>query len=159
MYDVDVEGVMQTRLHDPRTRKERRSPRAADAVRRPSCPRRRSARRSRAISPSMPELLDPVAEVWEALVLGVRDYIGKTGFETVLIALSGGIDSSIVAAIAVEALGPEHVVGVSMPSRFSSDGSKTDAQALAERLGIRLITIPIEPAFDATLVMLSGSVC
>jgi NAD+ synthase (glutamine-hydrolysing) len=155
VYDVDVEGVMQTRLHDPRTRKERRSPRAADASAPTVVSEAPFGAAKPAISPSMPELLDPVAEVWEALVLGVRDYIGKTGFETVLIALSGGIDSSIVAAIAVEALGPEHVVGVSMPSRFSSEGSKTDAQALAERLGIRLITIPIEPAFDATLVMLS----
>jgi len=103
----------------------------------------------------MPALLDPVEEVWDALVLGVRDYLGKTGFETALIGLSGGIDSSIVAALAVDALGAGHVVGVSMPSRFSSEGSKADAQALAERLGIRLMTIPIERAFEASLEMLS----
>ena len=99
--------------------------RAGGERRRSPCRRRRSPATKPAISPPMPPLLDPMAEVWEALVLGVRDYIGKTGFETVLIGLSGGIDSSIVAAIAVDALGPEHVVGVSMPSRFSSDGSKT----------------------------------
>ena len=108
-----------------------------------------------AIPAQMPPLLDPDAEVWDALVLGVRDYIGKTGFSSVVIALSGGIDSSLVAAIAVDALGPEHVIGVSMPSRFSSEGSKTDAQALAERLGIRMLTIPIEGTFAASLEMLA----
>jgi len=95
--------------------------------------------------------LDDVAEVWAALVLGVRDYVRKTGFGNIVIGLSGGIDSSLVAAIAVDALGPDHVIGVSMPSRFSSEGSKTDAALLAERLGIRLLTIPIEGPFKATL--------
>jgi NAD+ synthase (glutamine-hydrolysing) len=109
------------------------------------------------ITTSIPAVLDPIAEVWEALVLGVRDYIRKTGFETVLIGLSGGIDSSIVAAIALDALGAEHVVGVSMPSRFSSEGSKTDAQSLSDRLGIRMLTIPIEHAFVASLDLLSES--
>lgn len=84
-------------------------------------------------------------------MLGVRDYIGKTGFSDVLVGLSGGIDSSLVAVIAADALGAEHVIGVSMPSRFSSDGSKTDAQALADRLGMRMLTIPIEGPFAATL--------
>jgi NAD+ synthase (glutamine-hydrolysing) len=97
------------------------------------------------------EPLEPVAEVWHALVLGVRDYVGKTGFDTVLIGLSGGVDSSLVTAIAADALGPEHVVAVSMPSRFSSEGSKSDAQLLAERFGVRLMTIPIEEPFAATL--------
>jgi NAD+ synthase (glutamine-hydrolysing) len=84
----------------------------------------------------------------------VRDYIGKTGFDAVLIGLSGGVDSSIVAAIATDALGPEHVVGVSMPSRFSSEHSKSDARDLADRLGTRMLTIPIEGAFAASLEML-----
>ena len=101
------------------------------------------------------EPLDDVGEVWQALVLGLGDYVRKTGFQTVLIALSGGIDSALVAALAVDALGPANVIGVSMPSRFSSEGSKTDAQALAERLGIRLMTIPIEGPFTATLDALS----
>jgi NAD+ synthase (glutamine-hydrolysing) len=95
--------------------------------------------------------LDDVAEVWEALVLGTRDYMRKTGFDTAAIALSGGIDSSLVAAVAAGALGAENVVGVSMPSRFSSEGSKTDAAALAERLGIRYLSLPIEDAFNASL--------
>jgi NAD+ synthase (glutamine-hydrolysing) len=100
-------------------------------------------------------LLGPEAEVWEALVLGVRDYVGKTGFHDVVLGLSGGVDSSLVAAIAVDALGAEHVIGVSMPSRFSSEGSKSDASALAEKLGIRMLTVPIEGPFTATLDVLA----
>jgi NAD+ synthase (glutamine-hydrolysing) len=100
-------------------------------------------------------LLEPDAEVYRALTLGLGDYVRKTGFDTVLVGLSGGIDSSLVAAIAADALGAEHVVGVSMPSRFSSGHSQTDAAALAANLGIRLMTIPIERAFAASLDMLS----
>jgi NAD+ synthase (glutamine-hydrolysing) len=94
-------------------------------------------------------------EAWNALVLATRDYLRKTGFGTAVIALSGGIDSSVVAAIAVDALGPENVVGVSMPSRYSSEGSKDDARALAKNLGIRYMTIPIEPAHAAMLEMMA----
>jgi NAD+ synthase (glutamine-hydrolysing) len=93
--------------------------------------------------------------VYAALVLGTRDYVRKNGFEKVVIGLSGGLDSSIVATIAVDALGPENVIGVSMPSRFSSEGSKTDAQELAQNLGIKLLTIPIEDAYKAYLDMLA----
>ena len=75
-------------------------------------------------------------------MLGTRDYVRKNGFTDVVIGLSGGIDSSLVAAIAVDALGAEHVVGVLMPSRYSSDHSLTDADALAANLGIRTITVP-----------------
>jgi NAD+ synthase (glutamine-hydrolysing) len=153
VYDIDVEGVMQTRLHDPRHRRERREWHDAGAQKIVVSTSPLIATKP-AISPALPQPLNAVAEVWEALVLGVRDYIGKTGFETVLVGLSGGVDSSLVAAIAVQALGAEHVVGVSMPSRFSSEGSKTDAKALAERLGIRMMTIPIEGAFAASLEML-----
>ena len=99
------------------------------ATRASSCPGRPSRRSERRVTPALAEPLDDVAEVWEALVLATRDYVHKTGFETVVVALSGGIDSSLVAAVAAEALGPEHVVGVSMPSRFSSEGSRTDARA------------------------------
>ena len=102
-------------------------------------------------------LLDPVAEVYEALVLGTRDYVVKNRFTDVVIGLSGGIDSTIVACIAVDALGADHVHGVSMPSRYSSDGSKDDAFALAENLGIDYRTIAIEPAFAAYLDMFAPS--
>ena len=81
-------------------------------------------------------------EVYEALVLGTRDYVQKNGFADVFVGLSGGIDSSLVAAIAADALGPEHVTGVLMPSRYSSEGSVTDAEALAANLGIRTLTDP-----------------
>ncbi len=99
--------------------------------------------------------LDEEAEVYGALVLGTRDYVRKCGFERVLVALSGGIDSSLVAAIAVDALGSDNVVGVAMPSRYSSDGSVSDAVALANNLGIELWTAPIEAAFQAYLDTLS----
>jgi len=86
------------------------------------------------------------AEVYNALVVGTRDYLAKTGFSRVLIALSGGIDSTLTAAIAVDAIGAENVVGIGMPSRYSSEGSVSDAKELASRLGITMWTIPIEPA-------------
>ena len=101
-----------------------------------------------------PELDD---EVYTALVTGVRDYVRKNGFTDVVVALSGGIDSSIVACIAVDALGAERVHGISMPSRYSSDGSRDDARALAERLGIDFRTIAIEPAHAAFVEMLAPS--
>ena len=90
-------------------------------------------------------------EVYKALVTGTRDYVRKCGFSKVVVALSGGIDSSLVATIAADALGPENVVGVSMPSRYSSEGSVEDAKDLAANLGIRLLSLPIEPPFTAFL--------
>jgi NAD+ synthase (glutamine-hydrolysing) len=100
-------------------------------------------------------VLDPVAEVYEALVLGTRDYLSKNGFTDAVIGLSGGIDSSLVAVIAVDALGPTHVHGVAMPSRYSSDGSVTDAESLAANLGIDLASAPIEGAHHAFAEMLT----
>ncbi len=85
------------------------------------------------------------------MVLGTQEYVHKNGFEKVVIGLSGGIDSSLVAAIAVDALGNQNVVGVSMPSRYSSDHSKSDAFQLAENLGIRYESIPIESIFQSYL--------
>jgi NAD+ synthase (glutamine-hydrolysing) len=96
-------------------------------------------------------------ELYEALVLGTRDYVRKNGFTDVVIGLSGGIDSTLVACVAVDALGADHVHGVAMPSRYSSDGSKSDAYDLAERLGIDCRTVAIEPAFGAYLDMLAPS--
>jgi len=107
------------------------------------------------------EVLDPVAEVYEALVLGTRDYLGKNGFTDAVIGLSGGIDSSLVAAVAVDAVGSDHVHGVAMPSRYSSEGSVSDADALAGNLGIDLASAPIEAAHRAladTLAPLLGTV-
>jgi NAD+ synthase (glutamine-hydrolysing) len=95
--------------------------------------------------------LGRLAEVYEALTLGARDYVRKNGFATVVLGLSGGIDSALTACLARDALGPEHVVGVIMPSRFSSAATQEDAGRLARALGIRALTIPIEPAFRAYL--------
>jgi NAD+ synthase (glutamine-hydrolysing) len=89
------------------------------------------------------------SEVWHALVLGTRDYVRKCGFTDAVVGLSGGIDSALTAAIAVEAIGAEHVLGVMMPSPYSSQGSVDDARDLAGALGIRTLTLPIEPAMIA----------
>lgn len=109
------------------------------------------------VPPRVEPVLPPVHEVYEALVLGTRDYVTKNGFTDVLVGLSGGVDSSLVAAIAVDALGADHVHGVLMPSRFSSDHSVGDAEVLAANLGIRSTTVPIEPAHAAFLTMLADS--
>lgn len=93
-------------------------------------------------------VLDDERAIVEALTIGVRDYLTKCGFGKACIGLSGGIDSAIVAALGVRALGAENVVGASMPGRFSSEGSKTDAFALAENLGIRCVSMPIETGFE-----------
>lgn len=106
-------------------------------------------------NPSSPNVFEPIEEIRQALVVGTRDYVRKTGFSKVLIGLSGGIDSSLVAAIAVEALGNENVVGVSMPSQFSSEGSLSDAQKLSKNLGIQLLNIPIEGIFESMQKALS----
>ena len=148
IVDLDVRPTFRKRLLDPRGRARSGAARRGRHLRGAS---RRPRRSRRASSP----LLGATHEVYEALVLGTRDYVTKTGFTDVLIALSGGIDSSLVAAIAVDALGADHVVGVLMPSRYSSEGSITDALALADKLGIRTYTIPIEPAHVAFEEMLA----
>jgi len=106
------------------------------------------------------EIAEPLSEnaqIFSALVLGTRDYVFKNGFTDVVLGLSGGIDSALVAVIATQALGSEHVHGVAMPSRYSSAGSISDAKLLANNLGIDLRTISIEPAFSAYLGALQGS--
>ena len=98
-----------------------------------------------------PDLVNdaPVERTLQALVTGIRDYFHKSGFSRALLGLSGGIDSALTAALAVRALGPDSVIGLLMPSQFSSQGSLDDATALAQNLGIQTHTIPIEPAFVA----------
>jgi NAD+ synthetase len=94
---------------------------------------------------------DTVGELRDAIVLGIRDYLAKTGFRDALIGMSGGIDSSVVAALAADALGPDHVTGVGMPGPFSADHSLEDARELAERLGIRFHEVPIRAAYERVL--------
>jgi NAD+ synthase (glutamine-hydrolysing) len=98
-------------------------------------------------------------EVYGALTLGLRDYMNKNGFHDVVLGLSGGIDSALTAAVAVDALGAEHVHGVLLPSRYSSEGSVQDAQALAGMLGIETLTLPIEEPFSAMLATLEPVFC
>ncbi len=95
--------------------------------------------------------------MWAALVLGLRDYVRKNGFRSVVLGLSGGIDSSVVAALAVDAVGPSSVIGVSMPSQHSSDHSRDDAADLAKRTGLDYRVEPIQPMVDAFLVSMSLS--
>jgi NAD+ synthase (glutamine-hydrolysing) len=111
----------------------------------------RRSRRTKPVSPRICRHQSREEEVHNALVLGTRDYVGKNGFGQVVAGLSGGIDSSLTACIAVEALGAANVVGVTMPSQYTSDGTLGDAGALAENLGIRLLTIPIEGIFSSYL--------
>ncbi len=109
------------------------------------------------VKPPMAEPLGPDEEVYRALVLGTGDYVRKNGFSDVVVGLSGGIDSSLVAVVATDALGAGSVHGVSMPSRYTSDESNDDAADLSSRLGIDYLTVPIEPAHHAVLEMLAGS--
>jgi NAD+ synthase (glutamine-hydrolysing) len=108
------------------------------------------------IEPHLAELLEPDAETYEALKLGLRDYVRKNGFERVLIAVSGGVDSALVTLIAADALGPERVTCVVMPSPHSSEETQADARAIARNVGADLIEIPIEPAMRAYEELLAG---
>jgi NAD+ synthase (glutamine-hydrolysing) len=95
--------------------------------------------------------LDPIAEVYSALVVSLRDYVQKNGFKSIALGLSGGIDSALVAAIAADAIGAKNVYGVSMPSKYSSEHSKTDAKDTADRIGLNFRTVEIEPMVSAYL--------
>uniref|UniRef100_A0A832I845 Glutamine-dependent NAD(+) synthetase n=1 Tax=Eiseniibacteriota bacterium TaxID=2212470 RepID=A0A832I845_UNCEI len=158
--DVDLGKVFSARLHDPRLRKGRAQepgeplPRVALA----GAPAEGGGAPLAARAPKPP--LEPaplpperplVAEIYDALVLGVRDYVRKNGFETVVLGLSGGVDSAVTAAIAVDALGPAHVVGVLMPSPYTSAASRADAEALARALGMRCFAIPITDVYRSYL--------
>jgi NAD+ synthase (glutamine-hydrolysing) len=150
--DLELKEAFRWRLFDPRRRKQVEETR--EAVQEMSIPAFPS-------SPSRPAAVlkkeDPLsreAEVYRALVLGTRDYVLKNGFSKVVVGLSGGIDSTLTAVVAAEALGPDQVYGIAMPTRYSSDHSLEDAEALAGNLGIHFHTIPIEPVFRAYLEIL-----
>ena len=143
--DLDLDAVFHARLHDSRRRKDKQRAAGTTHITLPSL--------APASPPPLPPRdvvpLTPVDEVYEALVLGTRDYVRKNGFKHVVVGLSGGIDSSLVAAIAVEALGRENVSGVTMPSPYSSSGTKKDARRLAANLGIDFQALPITRVFKA----------
>jgi NAD+ synthase (glutamine-hydrolysing) len=148
VVDLEVRHAFRRRLLDPRGR--------VPGATLPEIPVSEARVLEHGSAPLVEPALDPVQEVYEALVLGTRDYVRKNGFTDVVIGLSGGVDSALVATVAADALGPEHVTGVLMPSRFSSEGSIADAETLARNLGLRTLTVPIEPAHAAFLDMLAG---
>ena len=148
--DLDIEAVFRARLRDPRPRKENttilREIGASKAVHVSGFhPKERPVQQDLGPSRGM----DEVEEVYHALVVGTGDYLRKSGFNKALVGLSGGVDSALTATIAVDALGSDNVVGINMPSRFSSEGSVSDSKELANNLGIDLWTVPIEPAHIA----------
>ena len=155
VFDLEVRPVFRKRLLDPRGRAT--APPLEEILITAQSRADDGEGAGGARPPACAEPLPLVQEVYAALVLGTRDYVRKNGFTDVVIGLSGGIDSSLVAAVAVDALGPEHVHGVLMPSRYSSSGSVTDAQALGESLGIETRIIEIEPIHAAVLAQLAPS--
>ena len=152
--DVDLDAVFHARLQDSRRRKEKLA--KADGAPRIALARPAVRPAAEPVPASMAPTLGDVEEVFHALVLGTRDYVQKNGFRHVVIGLSGGIDSSLVAAIAVEALGRENVTGVTMPSPFSSSGTRSDARRLAKNLGIEFLTVPITPMLKSFTRALAG---
>ena len=161
VVDLDIESVFRQRLHDPRRRQQKETWTApARVISEPPDEREFSIERvtiagkldrSHSAHPvqNIPKLLDEDAEIYQALVLGTRDYVIKNGFKKVVLGLSGGIDSALTACVAVDALGPGNVIGVLMPSPFSSRGSIDDSERLGKNLGIELITIPISNVLES----------
>ena len=157
VIDLDVDSVLRQRLRDPRARKE--NPKILGEVgpaRVATISGHRLSDRRAVVNPALCRTLDETEEVYQALVVGTRDYVHKSGFGRTLVGLSGGIDSALTATVAVDALGADNVVGVTMPSRYSSAGSVADSQQLADNLGIKLWRIPIEPAHHAFTEMLAA---
>ena len=151
LCDIEIGQIFRTRMHDVRSRQHAREAPATVRTRTlhpvPLPPQPPLAK-------AEPVVHDDIAEVYAALVMGTRDYVRKNGFRHVVLGLSGGIDSTLVAVIAVDALGADAVTGVYMPSRYSSEHSRTDAAELAQTLGIEMLTLPIEAVFCATLELL-----
>ena len=148
--------MLGARLHGPRRRKEKLSlEKDGIKIRETVLHDAQTVKRKRPIVRRDTATPEPLEEVYNALVLGTRDYVKKNGFNHVVIGLSGGIDSSLVAAVAVDAIGKQNVTGVFMPSRYSSRASGEDAAVLAKNLGIELFTVPIRDVFEEYLKMLS----
>jgi NAD+ synthase (glutamine-hydrolysing) len=154
--DVDPSATRRARLRDTRHRVAARD--LEDAV--PTvaiCERDPAPREPEAIEARIAPFLDSDAEVYAALVTGLRDYVEKNGFDHVVLGLSGGIDSTLVVVLAVDALGADRVSAVSMPSRYSSEGTRSDAQVLAENLGIDFRELPISDPMDVYDQLLAES--
>ena len=151
---VDLQAGISARLRDPRLRPPVRTvlPDVAQlpALERPSTPE------AEALGGALAPVLEPEAEVYGALVLGLRDYVEKNGFRHVVLGLSGGIDSTLVALVATDALGADRVTTVVMPSPYSSSGTQDDARTLAANLGVDCLELPIGPAMATYDDMLAG---
>jgi NAD+ synthase (glutamine-hydrolysing) len=153
--DVDLGAVIARRLTDPRRRalaKDRGGDVEAETIHVGSV-----REQGDGVTPPLEPFADELEQMRKALVLGLRDYVRKNAFEHVLVGVSGGIDSALTAALAVEALGADRVHCVSMPSRYSSEGTRTDARRLAEALGCDFREIEIEPVFEQFLDVLAPS--
>jgi NAD+ synthase (glutamine-hydrolysing) len=145
VIDLDLRGVSRRRLQDPRWRQR------AEALtnRVQVAPVRRPRRKKPELEVKVPiELLDPEAEVYQALLLGISDYFHKNGFRHVVLGLSGGIDSALALALAVDALGKDAVTTVSMPSRYTAPANREDAAEIARRFGVDFFEMPIDGVFD-----------
>jgi NAD+ synthase (glutamine-hydrolysing) len=152
--DLDLDEVFRARLHDPKWRNEKekfKSENIPKLIITKKIPKRKKPKLKRI----NPEPLSPIAEVYQALVLGTKDYLGKNGFSKAVLGLSGGIDSALVAVIAKDALGKENVISVFMPSQYTSKRSYEDAKKLAQNLEIRFIDLPISKILETYLLTLS----
>jgi NAD+ synthase (glutamine-hydrolysing) len=155
VVDLDIEAVFMRRLHDPRRRQQALALDQGE-IERIEIPGIKPGRKKK-LKKETPALMEGSEEVYNALVLGVSDYVRKNRFKGVIIGLSGGIDSSLVASIAADALGKNNVQGLFMPSTYTAKESREDALALAENLGINLSEIPITQIFDSYLKALKKS--
>ena len=156
---IDAREVVAARLRDTRhrvnVRRQRRAPAAEPPVR--TLASLQVPSRAEPVGGATAPLLEPEAEVYAALRTGLRDYVDKNGFEHVVLALSGGIDSALTALVAVDSLGPERVTCVSMPSPYSSEDTRADARNIAGNLGVEFMEIPIEEAMKAYDEMLADA--
>jgi NAD+ synthase (glutamine-hydrolysing) len=149
MADLELSKALKASLHDPRIRQERHPVEKNNhGIRKVQITLTESGK-VKTSKPRIAEVLDPIEEVYQALVTGTRDYLRKNGFKKAVIGLSGGIDSSLVAVIAAEALGAENVLGVTMPSSFSSPEGIEDAKMQAQNLAIEILEIPISAPYKA----------
>jgi NAD+ synthase (glutamine-hydrolysing) len=144
LADINVQNIVSTNLHDPRRRERFKVSSTVDFVHATFMDSKRNS-----LTPFIAPQISTEEEVFRALVTGTKDYIKKNGFKKVVIGLSGGIDSSLVAVIAKEALGPENVIGVMMPSMYSSESSVVDAEELANNLGIKTLKLTITDVYDS----------
>lgn len=158
LCDVELEDVLRARLHDPKRRHTvPPAPKSVEClVLEPmNTPERQESRPAIVVREVPPH--DDIPELYRALELGLADYVNKNGFQKVLLGLSGGVDSALVATIAADALGPDNVIGVMLPSQFSSEGSIIDSEELAKRLGLKIEKMEIDHLFNSAMATLAHS--